>query len=190
VLVVLERMSSGFAGFGVAVVVVVVEVLVPVVVVFAAVLVVTADIVVVVLVTGVVVTEVAVPQATVMRERATKPITINTCHSIGLPESQFFIFLLGILLDIDAKKIGRPSEAPKKQSLLSHLSFPNTGGVTVSGNALWTPCGNPAVKIPCLAVPGKLTRRAEILIYKSTLSGLKAQVKNKPNRPQSSHSKL
>jgi hypothetical protein len=72
--------------------VVVVEVLVPVVVVFAAALVVTADIVVVALVAGVVVTEAAVPQATVMRERATKPAPINIRNRIGLPDSRFFIF--------------------------------------------------------------------------------------------------
>jgi hypothetical protein len=91
VLVVLERISSGFAGFGGVVVVVVVEVLVPVVV-DAAALVVTPDITAAVVVTGVVVTEVAVPQATVMSERATKPTPINIRNRIGLPDSQVFIF--------------------------------------------------------------------------------------------------
>ncbi len=73
----LERISSGFAGFGGVVVVEVVGVVVAVVVVvivFAIVLVVTLDIVVVVVVVpGVVVTEVVVLQAIVISESAINP---------------------------------------------------------------------------------------------------------------------
>jgi hypothetical protein len=111
VLVVLERISSGFAGFGVVVVVVVEPVAVVVAVVdgLTVALVVTPDvvIVVVVLVAGEVVTEVVVPQATVMSERATSPTPIRIRHRIDLPDSQFFIFLLNILLGSVQKK-GRP----------------------------------------------------------------------------------
>jgi hypothetical protein len=105
VLVVLERISSGFAGFGVVVVVVVEPVAVVVAVVdgLTVALVVTTDIVVAV-VTAVVVTGVVVPQAAVMSERATKPAPIKTRHRIDLPDSQFFIFLLNIPLDSVQKK--------------------------------------------------------------------------------------
>jgi hypothetical protein len=106
VLVVLERISSGFAGFGVVVVVVVEPVAVVVAVVdgLTVALVVTPD---VVLVASDVVTEVVVPQATVMSERATSPTPISIRHRIDLPDSQFFIFLLNILLGSVQKK-GRP----------------------------------------------------------------------------------